>query len=153
MADSSEKRDRILESVPPETWAVRREFLQLSDRRPRIPFKEPDAAGAAVESVADRLLRKLANTGTDSLAARIERRWAGIVSPEIARNAQPSGIENGVLNIRVSGPIWMAELKRESHRLLQRINGAAALPGEQNPVRRLRFQLDYTLGRTPPRAN
>ena len=77
MADSSEKRDRILESVPPETWAVRREFLQLSDRRPRIPFKEPDAAGAAVESVADRLLRKLAYTGTDSLATSAYRVRSG----------------------------------------------------------------------------
>ena len=48
--------------------------------------------------------------------------WNEVVGPQIAAHAQPCGIRDGVLEIKVDQPVWMQQLQLLKPKLLARLN-------------------------------
>lgn len=48
--------------------------------------------------------------------------WNEVVGPQIAAHAQPCGIREGVLEIKVDQPVWMQQLQLLKPKLLARLN-------------------------------
>ncbi|AMV73137.1 hypothetical protein JCM30471_15480 [Desulfuromonas carbonis] len=48
--------------------------------------------------------------------------WNEVVGPQIAAHAQPCGIRDGILEIRVDQPVWMQQLQLLKPKLLARLN-------------------------------
>ena len=107
-------RRTLPKDYTPGSWRVRREFLRVPDAFPAPPFKDAEAAGAAV----GRVVKTLGIPEADPAALRIAESWAEIVGPDVARRATPGGIENGELVVQVRGSVWYAELRRSAQRLL-----------------------------------
>lgn len=48
--------------------------------------------------------------------------WDQAVGPQIARNARPLRIRDGVLEVRVAHPVWMQQLQLMKPQLLKKLN-------------------------------
>lgn len=48
--------------------------------------------------------------------------WNEVVGPQIAAHAQPCGIRDGVLEVKVDQPVWMQQLQLLKPKLLARLN-------------------------------
>ena len=48
--------------------------------------------------------------------------WNEVVGPQIAAHAQPCGIRDGILEIKVDQPVWMQQLQLLKPKLLARLN-------------------------------
>ena len=48
--------------------------------------------------------------------------WNEVVGPQIAAHAQPCGIRDGVLEIKVDQPVWMQQLQLLKPKLLAKLN-------------------------------
>ena len=57
-------------------------------------------------------------------AGAIWRRWPEIVGDDIARNAEPTSLKEGVLRIRTSTPTWATEMSYLATDIKERVNGA-----------------------------
>ena len=51
-------------------------------------------------------------------------RWEEIVGAEVARNAEPTSLKNGVLRVRTESPIWATEIGYLGPEIKRRINTA-----------------------------
>ncbi len=84
---------------------------------PRTPLRRATGVGAVLQDwlrqrgVADRLR-----------AYRAWQLWNEVVGPQIAARAQPSGIRDGVLEIKVDQPVWMQQLQLMKPQILARLN-------------------------------
>jgi hypothetical protein len=67
--------------------------------------------------------------------ALIEKRWASVVGPEIARRAEPETLENGVLTVRVTDPAWGKMILKLQGRIVPALNRAVG----KGLVRRINF--------------
>lgn len=100
---------------------MRREFGCIPDEKPRPAFKESEPLGAALR----RAVAGLGVPAESSDALRIEREWAAIVGPDIAKAAVPGALAGGVLTVRVGSSVWFAELRRSAPSALPpKINAA-----------------------------
>ena len=61
-------------------------------------------------------------------AGAVWKRWPEIVGEEIARNAEPTSLKEGVLRVRTSTPTWATELSYLAGDLQQRVNRAVGKP-------------------------
>jgi hypothetical protein len=52
-------------------------------------------------------------------------RWADVVGPSIATNAEPTSLRNGVLRVRATSPAWATELTYLATEILHRANEVA----------------------------
>ena len=57
-------------------------------------------------------------------AGAIWRRWPQIVGEDIARNAEPTSLKEGVLRIRTSSPTWATEMSYLANDIKDRVNDA-----------------------------
>lgn len=57
-------------------------------------------------------------------AGAIWRRWPDIVGDDIARNAEPTSLKEGVLRIRTSTPTWATEMSYLANDIKERVNRA-----------------------------
>ena len=57
-------------------------------------------------------------------AGAIWRRWPEIVGEDIARNAEPTSLKEGVLRIRTSTPTWATEMSYLTTDIKDRVNQA-----------------------------
>jgi predicted nucleic acid-binding Zn ribbon protein len=57
-------------------------------------------------------------------AGTIWRRWPQIVGEDIARNAEPTSLKEGVLRIRTSTPTWATEMSYLTTDIKDRVNEA-----------------------------
>lgn len=57
-------------------------------------------------------------------AGAIWRRWPQIVGEDIARNAEPTSLKEGVLRIRTSSPTWATEMSYLANDIKDRVNKA-----------------------------
>ena len=57
-------------------------------------------------------------------AGTIWRRWTQIVGEDIARNAEPTSLKEGVLRIRTSTPTWATEMSYLTGDIKDRVNEA-----------------------------
>jgi hypothetical protein len=79
----------------------------------------------------------------------VEKRWASVVGPEIARRSEPEALENGVLTVRVTDPAWGKMILKLQGRILQELNRAVG----KGLVRRINFirrdELQKPVAHTP----
>ena len=61
-------------------------------------------------------------------AGAIWRRWEQIVGDDIARNAEPTSLKEGVLRIRTSTPTWATEMSYLANDIKARVNDAIGKP-------------------------
>jgi predicted nucleic acid-binding Zn ribbon protein len=61
-------------------------------------------------------------------AGSIWRKWPEIVGEDIARNAEPSSLKDGVLRIRTSSPTWATEMTYMAADIKRRVNEAVGKP-------------------------
>ena len=52
------------------------------------------------------------------------RRWSEIVGEDIARNAEPTSLKQGVLRIRTTSPTWATELSYLTNDIMGQVNEA-----------------------------
>ena len=85
-------------------------------------------------------------------AGSIWRRWPEIVGDDIARNAEPTSLKEGVLRIRTSSPTWATEMSYLANDIKDRVNSAL---GKQlvhevkvwttpDPIKRAQRDADHT---------
>jgi len=67
--------------------------------------------------------------------ALVEKRWASVVGPEIARRSEPETLENGVLTVRVMDPAWGKMILKLQGRIVPALNRAVG----KGLVRRINF--------------
>jgi hypothetical protein len=67
--------------------------------------------------------------------ALVEKRWASVVGPEIARRSEPESLENGVLTVRVTDPAWGKMILKLQGRIVPALNRAVG----KGLVRRINF--------------
>lgn len=61
-------------------------------------------------------------------AGALWRRWPEIVGDDIARNAEPTSLKDGVLRIRTTTPTWATEMSYLATDIKERINRAIGKP-------------------------
>ena len=69
--------------------------------------------------------------------SRIWKVWDEVVGPAIARNAQPLGIRDRLLRVRVSDPIWYQELQFMEERIREMLNEELG----RNAVKKIEFSV------------
>ena len=67
--------------------------------------------------------------------ALVEKRWASVVGPEIARRSEPEALEGGVLTVRVTDPAWGKMILKLQDRIVPALNRAVG----KGLVRRINF--------------
>ncbi len=65
----------------------------------------------------------------------VEKRWASVVGPEIARRSEPEALERGVLTIRVTDPAWGKMILKLQNQIVPALNRAVG----KGLVRRITF--------------
>jgi predicted nucleic acid-binding Zn ribbon protein len=95
--------------------------------------RAPRPIALAVKAVAESL-------APATQLAEIQRIWAQIAGPAIAREAQPAGVREGVLTVSCQASVWAHELELMGPQLAGRLN--AALGSEV--VRSVRCRADRT---------
>ena len=80
-----------------------------------------------LSSLLDRVGKKL-RVDDASSAGQIWRRWSEIVGDDIARNAEPTSLKDGVLRIRTTTPTWATEMSYLAADLVERVNRAVGKP-------------------------
>ncbi len=57
-------------------------------------------------------------------SAALWRRWPEIVGDDVARNAEPTSLKQGVLRIRTTSPTWATEMSYLANDIKSRVNDA-----------------------------
>ncbi|MCS7337890.1 MAG: DUF721 domain-containing protein [Verrucomicrobiae bacterium] len=70
----------------------------------------PTTARSAAELVQEALNHL--NLDRRRLEAEVLRAWSTLIDPNIAAHAQPTGLRNGTLFVRVDSSVWLSELSR-----------------------------------------
>jgi predicted nucleic acid-binding Zn ribbon protein len=91
-------------------------------------------------------------------AGAIWRRWSQIVGDDIARNAEPTSLKEGVLRIRTSSATWATEMSYLANDIKARVNDAVGKPVVREvrvwtspaPIERARRGADHTRSGAPP---
>lgn len=73
------------------------------------------------------------------LLARVQECWTEVAGPLVAREATALRARDGVVTVGCSSAVWAQELELLGPELRAALNGALTEPGEEPPVRRLRF--------------
>src|SRR3990172_4466672 len=85
--------------------------------------------------------------------ALVEKRWASVVGPEIARRSEPETLENGVLTVRVMDPAWGKMILKLQGRIVPALNRALGKETSfKTPLRSRRRRRNRLLSGLPPKA-
>jgi hypothetical protein len=76
-------------------------------------------------------------------------RWREVVGEQIARQAQPESLKNGVLLVRVENSIWLSHLRFLAEDLREKLNRELSSPGVEE-IHFRQGQLDPDIVLTPP---
>ncbi|HHY34774.1 MAG TPA: DUF721 domain-containing protein [Firmicutes bacterium] len=95
---------------------------------------------AGFETTYEILCRALERDGKLAAASRyrVYELWDSVVGQRIARHAQVLHVQNGVLTVKTSSPVWAQELTFMKEELLQKLNAALPSAGFQD----LRFVVE-----------
>ena len=85
-------------------------------------------------------------------AGSIWRRWPQMVGDDVARNAEPTSLKEGVLRIRTSSPTWATEMSYLANDIKDRVNEALGKPlvrevkvwTTPEPIRRAQRDADHS---------
>lgn len=99
------------DSVVAEWRRVNLVPLETAARSPAVP----------VGSLMPELLRRLGMPKRRA-EAELVKAWNTLVDPTVAAHAQPAGVRNGTLFVKVDSSVWLSELVRyRRHELLERL--------------------------------
>jgi predicted nucleic acid-binding Zn ribbon protein len=97
-----------------------------------MPSKRPERIGAIVARLIDD-----SRWGKQVKELQALSRWRDIVGLEIARQAQPESLKEGVLVVRVQNSVWLSHLRFLAEELREKLN--REIPSA--PIRAIRFRL------------
>ncbi|MCD6307901.1 MAG: DUF721 domain-containing protein [Candidatus Latescibacteria bacterium] len=78
--------------------------------------------------------------GQDILLRKLKACWNDIVGATNARNTRPDSLEDGILSVAVSSPIWITQARFHKQHFLKNIRESE--PDAGNDIRDIRFFLD-----------
>lgn len=124
----------------PGRWSIERERFHLEPGRPQ-PI--PDRAS----KLSDLIPAFLKEVGLEDKAWQqtLLNEWPQLVGEQVARRARPGRMQNRVLTVFVSSPVWLNELTRYSRP--QMLKNLQARFGAEL-IRDLRLQPDPDLGKS-----
>jgi predicted nucleic acid-binding Zn ribbon protein len=114
---------------------------QVSRERFHIEAAEPPAPDAGALPLAALVSDALQNMKLDAHAqvSQIAAAWPEIVGPQLAANTKPAHIENKLLTVFVSHPMWLMELRgAPAAEILARLQGKFG----QNVIQNIRWSID-----------
>ena len=127
-------------SYSPGRWSIERERFHLP---PGQPQPIPDRAS----KFSDLIPAFLKEVGLEDKAWQqtLLNEWPQLVGEQVARRARPGRMQNRVLTVFVSSPVWLNELTRYSR--VQMLKNLQARFGPEL-IRDLRLQPDPDLGKS-----
>jgi len=78
--------------------------------------------------------------GPNILIETIRRDWKSIVGETNARNTHPLSLEDGILTLAVSSPVWMTQARFYKATFLKKINQFNTM--NESDIRDIRFTLE-----------
>jgi predicted nucleic acid-binding Zn ribbon protein len=115
-------------------WQVARERFHIADYQPPVPDTDPIPIGELIPEALKGM--KLA---AHAQVVQIAEAWPGIVGPQLAANTKPAHIENKILTVFVSHPMWLFELRgAPAAEILARIQAQYG----KNCIRNIRWSID-----------
>ncbi len=86
-------------------WQVTRERFHIGDAVPPVPDASAIPLGALIPEVLKHM-----KLDAHAQVSQIAAGWPGIVGPQLAANTRPAHIENRLLTVFVSHPMWLMDL-------------------------------------------
>ncbi len=115
-------------------WAIARERFHLADDAPPAPDPGASPIGDLVTGVL-----KGMKLSVHAHVAQIAAAWPDIVGPQLAANTRPAQLENKILLVYVSHPMWLMELRgAPSAEILSRLQARFG----KTTLANLRFAID-----------
>jgi len=101
----------------------------------RFPKANPVSVGGLMKPVVQRI-----GCGSKILLDMLRKDWGTIVGDSNARNSAPASIDDGVLTVVVSSPVWMTQVRFMKTSFLEKINQSLAARGME--VRDIQFTMN-----------
>ncbi len=115
-------------------WQVNRERFHLANFRPTEPASGVHPLGDLIPEVL-----KGMKLNAHAQVVQIADVWPELVGPQLATNTRPAHLENKLLTVFVSHPMWLMELRgAPSEEILTRIQEKFG----KNKIRHLRWSID-----------
>ena len=127
----------------PGRWALERDRFHLEPGRPQ-PI--PDSTSKMADLVSG--FMKEVGLEDKRWHQALLNEWPALVGAQVAQRARPGRIQNRVLTIFVTSPVWLNELSRYSKP--QMLKNLQARFGA-NLIRDIRLQPDPDVQKPPPR--
>ena len=115
-------------------WQVNRERFHITDYRPPEP-------AAGVRPLGDLIPEALKGMKLDAHAqvVQIAEAWPELVGPQLAVSTKPAHLENRLLTVFVSHPMWLMELRgAPSDEILSRVQEKFG----KNKIKNIRWSID-----------
>jgi len=106
-------------------------------RRDDVRYRKANPIGI------DRIVRALVGDmgiGPDILLRKLMARWKEIVGATNARNTRPASLEDGILSVAVSSPIWITQARFHKPHFMKNIRESEPEAGRD--IHDIRFFLD-----------
>ena len=87
-------------------WQVARERFHLEDTEPPAP----DPGARPLDGLVADALRDM-KLDAHAQVSQVAAAWPGLVGPQLAANTRPAHLENKLLTVFVSHPMWLMELR------------------------------------------
>lgn len=115
-------------------WQVARERLHIADFQPPAPDAGATPLGALIPGALKGM--KLA---AHAQVSRIAEAWPELVGPQLAANTKPAHLENKLLTVFVSHPMWLFELRgAPAAEILSRLQARFG----KNEIKNIRWSID-----------
>ena len=101
----------------------------------RFPKANPVSVGGLMKPVVEKL-----GCGPKLLLDALRKDWETIVGASNAKNSTPAAIADGILNVVVSSPVWMTQVRFMKTSFLEKINLFLAARGME--VRDIQFTMN-----------
>ena len=115
-------------------WELDRERFRIADSEPPSPNADPRPIEALIPSIL-----KGMKLDDHAVVSRIAAAWEDIVGSQLAANSRPAHVENKLLVVHVSHPMWLFELRGAPSKEIQ--SRIQARFGADN-IKAIRFSID-----------
>ena len=115
-------------------WQVARERLHIADFQPPAPDAGATPLGALIPGAL-----KGMKLDAHAQVSRIAEAWPELVGPQLAANTKPAHLENKLLTVFVSHPMWLFELRgAPAAEILSRLQARFG----KNEIKNIRWSID-----------
>ena len=115
-------------------WQVARERFRIVDYAPPAPDAGATPLGALIPGAL-----KGMKLDAHAQVSRIAEAWPELVGPQLAANTKPAHLENKLLTVFVSHPMWLFELRgAPAAEILARLQARFG----KNEIQNIRWSID-----------